>query len=654
LSIEEEERRLAAIMFTDIVGYTALSHQNEALALELLQWHSDLLRPIFKRHGGREVKSIGDGFLVEFSSALEATRCALEVQETLHLEDSTRPPDKRILVRIGIHIGDVVHSKGDLFGDAVNIASRIEPFAEPGGICITNQVHEDVGNKIGLACECLGLKELKNVDTPIEVYKISLPWAATQTRIHDMPQRRRIAILPIANISENASDEYFTDGLTEELIATLSLIPSLKVIARTSVSKYKNASKGIGEIGQELNVGVVLEGSVRKAGNRIRATFELIDTSTEEHLWTHSYDSDLKDVFDIQRHMAHKVAEALKIELKIPERKKLSKPAPTHDTEAHNLYLKGRFHFNRGLEEGFGKAKEYYALVLERDQNYALAYVGIAECEIESSFFDELSSKDAYPNARELVDRALTIDGSLAEAHACLARIFFLFDKNFSEAEREIRRALEINPNLPEVHSAYARFLLYTGRTEEAIKEAKRAFELDPLSAPAYDASGTVYLYSRQFEKAIEDFQSALELDREDALAHSHLGMAYANVGKFKDAVSSAEKAVALTAFARHIARTDLMFVYNKSGRTDDARKILEDLKAESTTRHVSHVALARGCAILNEKEEGLKWLELAAKENSTHIMSIGVDFCFDSIRMDLRFDEILRRIGLQQVTFAR
>ena len=649
MSVEEtnEERRLAAIMFTDIVGYTALSRQNETLAIELLQWHCDLLRPIFKKHGGREVKSIGDGFLVEFVSALEAVRCALEIQQSLHLEDSLKPMEKRILLRIGIHVGDVIHSQGDVYGDAVNIASRIEPIAEPGGICITNQVYDDVRNKLGFPTVNLGTHELKNVDLPLELYKIVLPWSATPTKIQDMPQNKRIAVLPIVNISPAGADDYFADGLTEELIATLSMIPNLRVIARTSIAKYKSGNKGISEIGQELRAGVVLEGSVRKSDSRLRAMFELIDTSTEEHLWTHSYDSDIKDIFEIQRHMAHKVAEALKMELLTPDKTKLSKPAPTHDTEAYNLYLKGRFHMNKGLEEGFSKAQEYFEQAIARDPNYALPYIGIAEAQIESSFLDELAAKEAYPKAKEFVARALRLDESLAEAHASLARILFFFEKNFSEAEKEYRRALELNPNLAEVHSSYSRFLLFTRRTEEAIKESKHALELEPLSAPAYDASGTIYLYSHQYDQAIKEFMNALEVDPEDSIAHSHLGLAFANKGMFKEAESWAEKAVALTAFGKHLTKTDLIYVYAKAGKTNDAKNILEELKEEFKTRHGLCVAMARGCSILDENDNALEWLEKAIQEKSAHILSIGVDFCYDNLRTDPRFQEILRKIGL-------
>jgi adenylate cyclase len=640
-------------MFTDIVGYTALSRQNETLALELLQWHCDLLRPIFKKHGGREVKSIGDGFLVEFVSALEAVRCALEIQQSLHLENSVRPMEKRILLRIGIHVGDVIHSQGDVYGDAVNIASRIEPVAEPGGICITNQVHEDVRNKLGFSTINVGTHELKNVDLPVEIYKIVLPWTPTPTKIQDIPQSKRIAVLPIANISPAEAHDYFADGLTEELIATLSMIPNLRVIARTSVAKYKSGNKGISEIGQELKVGVVLEGSVRKSDSRLRAIFELIDTSTEEHLWTHSYDSDIKDIFEIQRHLAHKVAEALKMELLSPDKAKLSKPAPTHDTEAYNLYLKGRFHMNRGLEEGFSKAQDYFEQAITRDPSYALPYVGVAEAQIESSFFDELSVTEAYPKAKEFVGRALQLDESLAEAHASLARILFLFEKKFSEAEREYRRALELNPNLAEVHSSYSRFLLFTGRSGEAIKESKHAVELDPLSASAYDASGTIYLYSHQYDEAIREFMNALEVDPEDSIAHSHLGLSFANKGMFKEAESWAEKAVALTAFGKHLTKTDLIYVYARAGKTNEAKNILEDLKEEFKTRHGSCVAMARGCSILGETDDALEWLGKALQEKSAHILSIGVDFCYDNLRPDPRFQEILKKIGLikKQVT---
>jgi class 3 adenylate cyclase len=271
--LAQAERRLAAIMFTDIVGYTALTQSNEALALELLKRHRELIRPALSRHGGREVKTMGDAFLVEFASALEAIECAMEMQKILH--EYNRVSNDKLKVRIGIHVGDVVHTENDEYGDAVNIASRIEPLAQGGEICISEHVYGQVRNKVSYPMVKLPGQNLKNVEFPIDVYKMVLP--VDQARPDSIAPTSRIAVLPLTNISLDPKDGYFADGMTEELITALSQVQGLRVIARTSVENYRARDKRVSQIGKELEVGSVMEGSVRMAGDRLRITVQLID-----------------------------------------------------------------------------------------------------------------------------------------------------------------------------------------------------------------------------------------------------------------------------------------------------------------------------------------------------------------------------------------
>ncbi|TMI41573.1 adenylate/guanylate cyclase domain-containing protein, partial [Candidatus Bathyarchaeota archaeon] len=281
-ALPEGDRRLAAIMFTDMVGYTALSQKDEGYSLQLLKEQRKLVRPFFPKHSGREVKTFGDAFLVEFASALEAVRCAFDIQQALHELNSGRPPESRLLLRIGVHLGDVIHSQNDVYGDDVNVASRIEPLAEPGGICITRQVYDHIKNKFEFPLSSLGKKELKNISEPTEVFRVILPW---QKEVAVSPgfDVHRLAVLPLANISPDPKDSYFADGMTEELITVLSQLEGLRVIARTSVDHYAGREKRVSQIAQELQVGSVMEGSVRMAKDRIRVTVQLINTTNEEH-----------------------------------------------------------------------------------------------------------------------------------------------------------------------------------------------------------------------------------------------------------------------------------------------------------------------------------------------------------------------------------
>lgn len=295
-------------MFTDIAGYTALSQKNEALALKLLKEHRKVIRPFITKHKGKEIKTIGDAFLVEFASALDAIRCAYEIQQSLHEKNESRVPEKQIAVRIGIHLGDVVHDEKDVYGDAVNVASRIEPLAEAGGISLSEQVYHQIRNKFEFPLVSLGRKNLKNVELPVEVYKIVLPWM-NEEREEVNYDKRRIAVLPFANISPDPNDEYLADGLTEELITRLAKMSGLKTIARTSVLPYKNKEMSIEDIARELKVGTIVEGSVRRAGDKLRLTVQLIDSQSSEHLWAETYDRDLKNVFEIQSDIAECVSD---------------------------------------------------------------------------------------------------------------------------------------------------------------------------------------------------------------------------------------------------------------------------------------------------------------------------------------------------------
>lgn len=356
---------------------------------------------------------MGDAFLVEFASALEAVRCACAVQHSLHELNSTLPPEKRITLRIGIHVGDVLHTRGDVYGDAVNVASRIESLADPGCICITQQVYDHVRNKSEVVAIYLGKHELKNVELPVEVYRVVSPWEKAPAPVPPAVSSHRIAVLPLANISPDPNDEYFADGLTEELITTVSKLSGLGVISRTSVMKYKGATKTVGEIARELGVGAVLEGSVRKAGKRVRINVELVDVHKDEHLWSQTYDRDFEDVFSIQSDIAQRVCGALEVQLLAKERQRIEKK-PTENIEAYNLYLKGLHYRGEKTEEGFTKAVKYFKEALRRDPKFALAYAVMADC------YAQLADDGNAPLERGVPKGEVSgHEGSPARQYAC-------------------------------------------------------------------------------------------------------------------------------------------------------------------------------------------------------------------------------------------
>jgi TolB-like protein len=370
-------------MYTDMVGYAALGQKNESLSIALVEEQRKLIRPILARHNGKEIKTMGDAFLVEFPSALDAVRCAYDIQRAAREFNISIPKEKRIHLRVGLHLGDVVESQGDISGDAVNVASRIEPLAEDGGVCLTRQVYDHVQNKFELPLASLGPKTLKNVSAPVEAYKMVMPWEQSSTGVTPAFPTNRIAILPFANFSPDPQDDYFADGMTEEVISTLSKVGSLEVISRTSVMQYKKTPKPIKEVSRELDAGIVLEGSVRKVGNRLRVTAQMIDAARDRHLWAESYDRDMQDDFAIQSEIAGRVADALSVRVLPRERAELTKK-PTGSTMAYTLYLKGRDLWNRrGGERGHEDVKEAakcFEQAVKEDPDFALGYVGQADC----------------------------------------------------------------------------------------------------------------------------------------------------------------------------------------------------------------------------------------------------------------------------------
>ena len=637
-----EQRRLAAVMFTDIVGYSSLTQKNEPLALELLEEHRKIVRPIVARHNGHEIKTMGDAFLIEFESALNATKCAVDIQRSLDSHNQQRMPERRIHLRIGIHLGDVEQRQSDMLGDAVNIASRIEPLAEADGICISQQVYDQVRNKIDYPIENLGPRQLKNIDYPIDVHRIL--WAKDETAKLSL-DKKRIAVLPFVNISPDPKDEYFADGLTEELIARLSTISGLKVIARTSIMRYKGATKSVREIGKELESGSVLEGSVRKAANRLRVTTQLIDSTTQEHLWVQNYDRQLEDVFAIQTEVAQNVADALKMQLLDVERQQIEKK-PTGDISAYTFYLKGRYYWNERNKESLEKAVKYFEEAIKRDPKFALAYSGIADSYVVLVDHGYVARSAGYAKATEAATKALKLDDTLAEAHTSLANILSA-EWDWIRAEEEFAKALQANPNYATAHHWYSIHLLSLGRLDEAIKELKIAEQLDPLSPMIRSYGGLLYTYSRQYDLALAESDKALELDPNFVVAHFNRVWVYLAKSMFDEALAEQERVLPFLQPLSYDNRAFVGAAYAIAGRTEDAKRILrewEEASAHERAEDVNHWALALIHLNLGNKDRAFESLEKAFEARTITPFLVKLIPFFDEMTSDPRFDELMKK----------
>ena len=630
-------------MFTDMAGYTALSQKDEAYALQLLEEHRKLVRPFFSKHNGQEIKTIGDAFLVEFASALEALRCAFDIHQLLNEFNVNRPTEKRILLRIGIHLGDVVHSKNDVHGDAVNVASRIEPLASPGGISITQQVYDQIRNKFEFPLVSLGRQNLKNVKEAVEVYRVVLPWE-TQSNEEEGIEKRRIAVMPFTNISPDPRDEYFADGMTEELISTLSKIGELRVISRTSAMRYKGTTTNAREIGRELRVGSILEGSVRKASDDLRISAQLIDTSNDEHLWSQDYDRRLKNVFAIQKEIAQSVAEALKVRLLSGERKNFEKKA-TENTEAYTLYLKGRYHWNERVRESNDRAVKCFEEAVELDPNYALAYSGLADCYLIYSDRGWLSPREAVPKGKEYALRAVELDIGLAEAHASLG-LAFMEEWTWQKAEREFEKAIDLNPSYASAHQWYGVLLWWAGRYEEGMERTKRASELDPLSFVMSENLWRDLLTLGRRDQAMEQSRRVIKLNPDSSQAHGLLSLIRLMDSKLDDSISEAEKASDLEK-GNLWQKSWLGFVYGMGGRKNHAKRILNELKEAGMNQYVPSTWIGTVLFGLGKSDEAFEYMDRALEERSAGLFYFRNSPWLEKFRADPRWASLERRMGL-------
>jgi adenylate cyclase len=642
--LSQGQRRLAAIMYTDMVGFTSLGQMNEPLSLELLEDQRRLVRLLLREHNGREVKTMGDSFLVEFPSALDAVRCAYDIQKKLHEFNDSRPEEQRIHLRIGVHVGDVVLSNGDISGDAVNVASRIEGLADRDSVCITRQVYDQIQNKFEPGVTSLGLKSLKNVSAPIELFSVAMPWERGPTQPPTGPDRSRIVVLPLANISADPKDEFFADGMTDELIGTLSKIRGLKVVARTTAMRYKGERKTASEIGRELRVSSLLEGSVRRDANNIRISVQLVDTATEEQLWADKYDRELQSVFALQSEIAQQVARALEVQLKDADSTALSK-TQTKDTGAYTLYLRGRYHWNTRSEDGTNKATKCFEEALARDPRYALAHVGLADCYAILGLYGYRRPSTVYPTAREEIAKALDLDDSLAEAHASMGEVMMQYYYEWDRAKNELDRALMLNPNYATAHLWKSTYFATQGLLDEAIAEVRVAQEMDPLSMIISTELGKTLYYAGKHKEAVEQYERSLEIDDRFAISHKGLAEVYAQQGKFDESILEIEKAIAISKRSVFIL-DDLGYVYALAGRRTDALKVLEELETLSTETYVPPYGRAAIYAGLGDFNNALVWLGKAFEERS-FLAWIKVDPVFDAMRNDPRFLSLLEKLGL-------
>jgi adenylate cyclase len=539
-------RKLAAILAADVVGYSRMMGADEAGTLAALKRHREtLFDPTVAAHNGRIVKLIGDGTIVEFPSVVDAVNCALSVQRADGSPPAESAPQPQIVLRIGINLGDVIIEGDDIYGDGVNIAARLEPLASPGGICVSSIVNESVGNRIDVRFQDSGEISVKNIDRPIRVWKWQPGAAADGGGDRSAPAKPEpsapsasIAVLPFTNMSGDPEQEYFSDGISEDIITDLSKIAGLTVISRNSSFTYKGRSVDIREVGRDLGVRSVLEGSIRRAGNRVRITAQLIDAGNGGHLWAERYDRDWTDIFEVQDDVTRRIVEALKVTLS-PAEKALLTDSGTSNMEAYDSALRGRellLGKNR-TRATFEQVTAFFLKAIELDPNYAQAYAGLGF----AYMFDYQNRWSVDPDgslvqAKRYAELAIEKDPKQALAHA-IAAVVAGFSRDLEKAKAEIDIALSLNPNLALANNVFGTMRIYSGQPLEAIPAIERAMRLDPAGNGQFlHFLGLANLLAGKYETAVALFKQRVLLAPETDFSRAMLASALGHLGEAEEA----------------------------------------------------------------------------------------------------------------------
>jgi adenylate cyclase len=700
-----EQRKLAAIMFTDMVGYSALAQRDDRLALELLEEHRRLLREIFPRFNGTEIKTIGDAFLVEFASALEAAQCAIEIQRTLAKRNHDVTSDRRIKLKIGIHIGDVIHRDGDVYGDGVNIASRIEQLAGAGGICVSTDVERQIRNALEARFEKFGSADLKNIKLPMELFRIVLPWEtgpktesspaqpskrpqvlipaavlvilallavwwwmqrssknqpvvaahALPAAPTNAPDQKSVAVLPFVNLSDDKGSEYFSDGVSEELLTVLQKIPGMHVAARTSAFSFKGKNATAQEIGQKLGVAHLVDGSVRKSGDAVRIAARLTRADTGQELWSENFTRDLKDVFAVQTELAQTIVAQLRGQLtgaatgsadkeKIQAEVQAAEKGGTKNVDAHQLYLQGRFYENRHSEKSAREALAAYQHAVELDPVFALAWAGVAGTHVWLAAFSTEGGQKTFDanlsSARDATARALAIEPNLAEALLARASIETNFDYNWNAAAQTLGKALELAPADPNIVIAAGNLEVARGNMDRGIELYRKAVDLDPVNPQARAFLAFNLAATKRFAEARAEYPRVVELNPAAPWAHAGLGLACLLEGKFEEAVAATEGEAG--EWARLLIVACARWGEKKIPEADAALAKLTKDFPETAAYQIAEVHAYRG-----DKDKAFEWLERARRQRDGGLPSLRKDPLLTNLYDDPRWNAFLRTMGL-------
>jgi adenylate cyclase len=582
------ERKLAAILSADGEGYSRLMGDDEAATVRTIMEYGEAIASLVARHGGRVVDSPGDNVLAEFSSVVDAVQCAVEIQRELRSRNAALPVSRRMQFRIGINLGDVIVEGQRIYGDGVNIAARLESLAEGGGVCLSGTAYDQVEGKLPLGYDFLGEHTVKNIARPVRVYRVRLeprasPMPLLRKRRADrrlvpmivgaiailvliggggwagwrwlrtpalsglaLPDKPSVAVLPFTNLSRDPAQEYFSDGVTEDLITGLSKVSGLFVIARNSVFTYKGKAVRVSEVGRDLGVRYVLEGSIQRADSRVRITAQLVDATTGYHIWAERYDREVRDIFALQDEVTQQIVRALAVKLTEGEQGRLAR-VPTGQPEAYDLVLRGHDQRRRTTREANLQSRRLFVKALDLDPQYAEAYVGLSWAHLQSWQFLWSSDPDSLERARELAERALALDDTLAAAHRLLGQIY-LWRKEHDRAIAQAERAVALAPNDADGYETLAEVLGWTGRAEDSMRFIRQAMRLNPHYPFFYLWTlGHAYYLTRRTEEAVDTLSQVVKQNPDFVPAHAYLAVLFTEMGRVQEARAAWHKALQIS-----------------------------------------------------------------------------------------------------------
>jgi TolB-like protein/class 3 adenylate cyclase/Tfp pilus assembly protein PilF len=645
--LSEVKRELAAIMFTDIAGYTAMMQENEAEAIKQRNRQRFVLDDFIPGHKGNILQTFGDGTLAVFPSAMDAVNCAVKIQFELQREPVCP-------LRIGIHTGDITYSDKDVYGDGVNVASRIESVSTAGGVFISDKVFDEIKNQPSLPAVSIGMFEFKNVSRPVEVFTLTCNGLKVPDNIDAEGKLKSkmevIAVLPFANMSSDPDNEYFSDGISEEILNALTKVQGLQVVARTSSFSFKGKNEDMRDIGKKLGASSLIEGSVRKAGNKVRITAQLINTADGTHYWSEVYDRSLEDIFAIQDEISLDIAHKL-------EKQFRSVHAPTHlvtssttSLEAYEIYLKCIYKLS------FAPTPELQMEVIRElekaialDSQFAKAYALLADTYVTTGVWGLIKPVEAYSKAKEYSLKALSLNENLPEAYLAYADYIKYNEWDWDAVGNSISKALQLNPGNADAHSAYGNYLRSIGKYTDALKYAEKASALDPLSVNLLNNLANNYVFTRDFDKAEKTYLEALKINPASKPTQYEFVYMYCAKGEYQKALEYVEEII--NNGGKWILGKHLMaLIYKNTGKPEKAKEMLDSYltKIKNGETEADLWNLATLHTFNGDHTNAVKCLNTAADERIGAVVLIKFSVSFLGLHNDKGFKALCARVGLK------